>query len=104
MQEIMKDGSEGKAFVENTIEELLPHIKKSLEDPKVKYVKVFRAKIEDCITSKEKDGFSLEEQKLSPLDELIEKCEEGDKKNKEEMKDSFPPKKKNHYLRMPRKK
>ncbi|MCK4432023.1 MAG: hypothetical protein KAW19_12085 [Candidatus Aminicenantes bacterium] len=48
---------------ENTIEELVPHIKKSLEDPKVKYVKVFRAKTINCITDKEEKKFTAEEEK-----------------------------------------
>ncbi len=42
MQEVMKDGSEGRAIVKDTIEDLLPYIKKSLEDPNVKFVKVFK--------------------------------------------------------------
>lgn len=93
MQEILEDGSEGKAFVENTIEELLPHIKKSLEDPNVKFVKVFRAKTINCITDKEEKGFSLEEQKRSPLDELIEKCEEEDEKELKKAQLKIPRKK-----------
>jgi len=101
MQEVLKDGSEGKAFVEDTIEDLLPHIKKSLEDQNVKYVKVFRGKTTfdglDKRSDIKKEGkFAAEEQRTSPLDELIEKCEEEDKKNKEE-------KKKAHLL-IPRKK
>ena len=93
MQEVMKDGSHGKTFVEDSIEDLVPHIKKSLEDPKVRHVKVFRAKIENCLTSKEKEGFSLEEQKKSPLDELIEKCEEEDTKELKQAKLKIPGKK-----------
>lgn len=44
MQEVFKNGSEGEVHVENSLEELVPHIKKSLENPDVKYVKVFRGK------------------------------------------------------------
>ena len=73
MQEIMKDGSEGKTFVENTIEELLPHIKKSLEDPKVKYVKVFRGKkLFAGLRAKVEEEFIAEEEKkkIDILEEL----------------------------------
>ena len=71
MQEIMKDGSHGKTFVKDSIEDLVPHIKKSLEDPNVKFIKVFMARgpIEN------EEIFSAEEQKISPLDELLEKAE-----------------------------
>ena len=79
MQEIMEDGSEGKTFVENTIEELLPHIKKSLEDPSVKFVKVFRAKTISCITDKEEKKFTAEEEKK----DLIEQIIEDDKRERE---------------------
>ena len=72
MQEIMKDGSEGKAFVENTIEELLPHIKKSLEDPKVKYVKVFKATTP--ITNKE--SFEAQEEKIETGKDLLDALKE----------------------------
>jgi hypothetical protein len=40
----MKDGSEGKLIVEDTLEDLLPHIRKSLEDPNVKFVRVYKGK------------------------------------------------------------
>jgi len=85
MQEIMKDGSEGKVHVEDTIEDLVPHIKKSLEDPNVKFVKVFRGAIFAGIkkpSTKEEVRFVAEEEKRSPLDILVEKCEEEDKKEK----------------------
>jgi len=84
MQEIMKDGSEGKAFVENTIEELLPHIKKSLEDPKVKYVKVFKGKPLGQQPFEEKDEFIAEEEKCNVIEQIIE----DDKKEKK--KAPFP--------------
>lgn len=77
MQEVLQDESTGKCFVEDTIEDLVPHIKKSLEDPNVKFVKVFKAVTP--VTNEE--SFTVEEQKTSPLDELIEKCEEEDDKN-----------------------
>ena len=70
MQEVMKDGSEGKSFVEDSIEDLLPHIKKSLSDPNVKFVKVFKG-----ILPENEKRVVAEEQKTSPLDELIEKAE-----------------------------
>ena len=83
MQEIMKDGSEGKAFVENTIEELLPHIKKSLEDPKVKYVKVFRGKKLEQIPFEDKEEFIAEEEKCDVIDEILDKRTDKDKENDE---------------------
>jgi len=79
MQEVLKDGSEGKAFVENTIEELLPHIKKSLEDPKVKYVKVFKGKALGQKPFEEQDEFIAEEEKCSVIEEIMGK----DKKEKD---------------------
>jgi len=82
MQEVMKDGSEGKAFVENTIEELLPHIKKSLENPKVKYVKVFRAKkLFAGLRAKVEIEFTAEEEKCSVMDEILDKRTDKDKEN-----------------------
>jgi len=86
MQEIMQDGSEGKAFVENTIEELLPHIKKSLEDPKVKYVKVFKGKPLGQQPFEEKDEFIAEEEKCSVMDEILGKRTDKDKENDEREK------------------
>jgi len=71
MQEIMKDGSEGKTVVKDTIEDLVPHIKKSLEDPNVKFVKVFRAKTINCITDKEEKKFTAEEEKRTILDKIV---------------------------------
>lgn len=85
MQEIMEDGSEGKAFVEDTIEELLPHIKKSLEDPKVKYVKVFRGKKLEQIPFEDKEEFIAEEEKCSVIEQIIEE----DKKEKRIGKKNF---------------
>lgn len=41
MQEVYHDGTESKPKVADTLEGLLPDIKKSLRDPKVKYVKLF---------------------------------------------------------------
>lgn len=67
--------------MENTIEELLPHIKKSLEDPKVKYVKVFKGMLPE-----NENRVVAEEEKRSPLDKLIEKCEEEDEKEKDLLK------------------
>ena len=77
MQEVMKDGSEGKLIVEDTLEALLPHIRKSLEDPKVNYVKIFKGtKIEPSkgkTAFEQKDTFAAEENKkdIKPA-EIIE--------------------------------
>ncbi len=65
MQEVFKNGSEGEVHVENTLEELVPHIKKSLENPDVKYVKVFRG-----TTTKKEKRFTAEEEKKNILDEI----------------------------------
>jgi len=65
MQEVFKNGTEGEVHVENTIEDLLPHIKKSLENPHVKYVKVFRGE-----TPKNEKKFASEEKKKNILEEL----------------------------------
>ena len=78
MQEIMEDGSEGKTFVEDTIEELIPHIKKSLEDPKVKFIKVYRAKQLSCATEKEEDKFLAEEEKVDTGKALLEDLKKPD--------------------------
>ena len=80
MQEIMKDGSEGIIFVEDTIEDLLPHIKKSLEDPKVKYVKVFKGKRLGK-QPEEQDEFIAEEEKCDVIDEILDKRTDKDKEN-----------------------
>ena len=89
MQEIMKDGSEGKCFVEDTVEDLVPHIKKSLSDPNVKFVKVFKgAKI---VPSKagppfeQRETFTAGEEKK----DLIEQIIEDDKKEKRIGKKNF---------------
>lgn len=67
MQTVYKNGTEGEIHVENTIEDLLPHIKKSLENPHVKYVKVFRGK-----TLKDEKRFTAEEKKKNILDAIAE--------------------------------
>lgn len=73
MQEVFKNGTEGEIHVENNIEELIPHIKKSLENPNVKYVKVFRGKTISCITSKEEKKFTAEEEKKSTVEQILDK-------------------------------
>jgi len=89
MQEVMKDGSTGKLIVEDTLEDLLPHIRKSLEDPRVNFVKVFKGtKIEVRTQSKgpafeRRDTYAAEPIKGSPLDHLIEKCEEENEEAQE---------------------
>ncbi|GAH46052.1 unnamed protein product, partial [marine sediment metagenome] len=86
MQEVMKDGSTGKLIVEDALEDLLPHIRKSLEDPNVNFVKVFKGtKIEPSkgkrlLTFERRDTYGAEPNKGSPLDQLIERCEEEDEK------------------------
>lgn len=85
MQEVMKDGSEGKLIVEDTLEDLLPHIRRSLDDPNVNFVKVFKGtKTAPSRSGKKpfqrKDTYAAEPNKGSHLDQLIEKCEEEDAK------------------------
>jgi len=41
MREVYKDGTEGEVIAGNSLEELLPEIKKSLKKKKVAYVKLF---------------------------------------------------------------
>lgn len=88
MQEVLKDGSEGKVHVENTVLELVPHIVKSLKNPNVKYVKVFRG-----IMPENEKRVVAEEERRSPLDKLIEKCEEEDKKELKKAQLKIPRKK-----------
>ncbi len=41
MQEVYHDGSVGKALTADRLEDLIPMIKESLTNPRVKYVKIF---------------------------------------------------------------
>ena len=43
MQEVFEDGTLGEIKTADTLEELLPMIKESLANPRVKYVKVFNS-------------------------------------------------------------
>ena len=67
MQEIKHDDTVGETHVEDTIEDLIPHIKKSLANPKVKYVKIFRGK-----DQMDDEKFTAEEEKKNILDEIAE--------------------------------
>lgn len=81
MQEVMKDGSTGKLIMEDTLEDLLPHIKRSLEDPKVNYVKIFKgtkvepSKGKKLVTFERQDTFAAEENKKDILESLKEEIE-----------------------------
>ena len=80
MQEVMKDGSYGKLIVEDTLEDLLPYIKRSLEDPRVNYVKIFKGtKVGPSRSGKtpfqRKDTFAAEENKKDILESLKEGTE-----------------------------
>jgi len=68
MQEVFKNGTEGEVHVENTIPELVPHIVKSLANPNVKYVKIFRGK-----TLKNEKRFMAEEEKKSTVEQILDK-------------------------------
>ena len=70
MQEIYQNGTMGETHVEKTIEDLIPHIKKSLENQKVAYVKVYRGKI--LVVGIKKPG-SREEKRVVALEEMKEK-------------------------------
>lgn len=71
MQEVFKNGSEGEVHVENKIEDLIPHIKKSLKNPDVKYVKVFRGKtLSAGLRAKVEIKFTAEEEKKNIMDEI----------------------------------
>ena len=54
MQEVLKDGSVGEIKTANTLEELLPEIKKSLEKNEVDYVKLYFVKGGTQFKSEEK--------------------------------------------------
>ena len=87
MQEILKNGSEGETHVANTIEDLIPHIKKSLEKPDVKYIKVFKDKsLHTGLRAKVEIKFTAEEEKKNIVDSFEEKkssssAPEEDKEN-----------------------
>lgn len=53
MQEIHHDGSLGELHTADTLEELLPMIKKSLAKPEVKYVKIFNAPKDEGVHANE---------------------------------------------------
>ena len=60
----MKDGSVGEIHVANTIEDLVPYIRRSLGNPNVKFVKVFRAKkLFAGLRAKVEIKFTAEEEK-----------------------------------------
>lgn len=65
MQEVFQNGSEGKVYVADSVEELVPHIKKSLEKPGIESVKVFK-------TLKGKKRFAAAEEKEEELDPIEE--------------------------------
>lgn len=71
MQEIKHDDTLGKIFVESTIKDLIPHIKKSLAKPDVKYVKVYADGIgpEKCRAEEEKKNF-FEQTFKEPVEEV----------------------------------
>ncbi len=68
MQEVFKNGTEGEVHIENTILELVPHIVKSLANPNVKYVKVFRGK-----TIRNEKRFMAGEEKKSAVEQILDK-------------------------------
>jgi len=71
MQEVLKNGSEGETHVADRIEDLVPHIKKSLDNPNVKYVKVFRSKsLHAGLRAKVEIMFTAEEKKKSIMDKI----------------------------------
>lgn len=60
MQEIKNDGTEGEVKTADTLEELLPEIKKSLAKPDVRCVKVFNALAGKGVTVKEQSKSFME--------------------------------------------
>lgn len=71
MQEVKHDDTLGEIYIESTIEDLIPHIKKSLAKPDVKYVKVFSDGIgpEKCRAEEEKKNF-FEQTFKEPVEEV----------------------------------
>ena len=63
MQEVYQDGTVGKALTADRLEDLIPMIKESLANPRVKYIKIFNNG--DRITNKEITKDLLEEMKKS---------------------------------------
>lgn len=70
MQEVYQDGTMGETHVENTIEDLIPHIKKSLKNQNVAYVKIFRGS--RLVTSRKKLGVIRKQKKFVAIDEMKE--------------------------------
>jgi len=71
MQEVYHNGTKGEIKTADTLEKLLPEIKKSLENPDVKYVKVFYAK--DPVSND--DIVKSEEERKNILDHIAEQKE-----------------------------
>jgi len=53
MQEVYHDGSKGKIKKFNSLEEMLPELKKSLENENVKYIKIFKIREEGKVAKEE---------------------------------------------------
>ncbi|MCK4792095.1 MAG: hypothetical protein KAV87_50670 [Desulfobacteraceae bacterium] len=70
MQEVYQDGTMGETHIENTLEDLIPHIKKSLENQKVAYVKIYRGKT--LVAGIKKPG-TREVKKVVAIEEMKEK-------------------------------
>jgi len=92
MQEIMKDGSVGEIHVANTIEDLVPYIRRSLGNPNVKFVKVFRGKtlVAGLLKpgTREQEKFVAEEEKKNMKEQIIED-DKKEKKGKKKYRKRF---------------
>lgn len=95
MQEIKKDGSTGKLVEAATIMDLVPHIKKSLEDPSVAFVKVFKGKA--LIINPKTKGFQVggnygaQEEEKSLADKITEHGAPDLREKREKKKKQYAP-------------
>lgn len=90
MQEHFEDGSLGELHTADSLEELLPAIKKSLANPKVKFVKIWNAPtgkhaVKNRVSAMEEVKTQTEEFK-----EILEGPAEGKKGKKQDATRTFP--------------
>ncbi len=90
MQEYLKDGSLGELHTADSLEELLPVIKKSLANPKVKFVKIWneptgKHSVKNRVSAMEEVKTQGEEFK-----EILEGPAEGKKEKKQGATRTFP--------------
>lgn len=90
MQEYMKDGSLGELHTANSVEALVPAIKKSLANPKVKFVKIWneptgKHAVKNRVSAMEEVKTQGEEFK-----ELLDETAKGEKQEKKAATRTIP--------------